>query len=62
MRDQSKYAHTEADRKLVQNTELRTWAEAFAQDEQLFFRSYAKAHVKVSEFGWEGQLLSEMEP
>lgn len=33
LRDQSKYAHTEADRKLVQNNELRSWVEAFAEDE-----------------------------
>ena len=62
LKDQSKYAHTEADRKLVQNSELRSWVEAFAEDEELFFKSYARAHVKMSEIGWEGQLLSEIEP
>ena len=27
----------------------------------MFFRNYAQAHVKVSEIGWEGKLLSEFE-
>ena len=62
LRDQSKYYKTEADLKLVQNNALKTWVEAYAQDQDLFFRNYAKAHVKVSELGYEGRLLSEMEP
>ena len=36
--------------------------EAYAQDEELFFKNYARAHVKVSEIGYEGKLLSEVEP
>ena len=36
--------------------------EAYAQDQDLFFRNYAKAHVKVSELGQEDNLLSEFEP
>jgi L-ascorbate peroxidase len=62
LKDQSKYYRTEADLKLVQNAQLKSWVEAYAQDQDLFFRNYAKAHVKLSEIGWEGQLLSEMEP
>ena len=62
LKDQSKYHHSEADRKLVQNAQLKSWVEAFADDETLFFNTYAKAHVKVSEFGWEDKLLSEFEP
>lgn len=62
LKDQSKYYRTEADLKLVQSTNLRNWVEAYAQDQDLFFRNYAKAHVKVSEIGWEGQLLSEFQP
>ena len=45
----------------MQNAQLRTWVEAYAQDQDLFFRNYAKAHVKLSEIGWEGHLLSEFQ-
>ena len=62
LKDQSKYYRTEADLKLIQNAQLKSWVDAYAQDQDLFFRNYAKAHVKLSEIGWEGQLLSEMEP
>ena len=41
--------------------QLKNWVEAYADDQDLFFRNYAKAHVKVSELGWEGKLLSEFE-
>ena len=36
--------------------------EAYAQDQDLFFRNYAKAHVRVSELGQEANLMSEFEP
>ena len=62
LKDQSKYFKTEADLKLVTNPQLKSWVEAYAQDEELFFRNYAKAHVKVSELGQEGNLMSEFEP
>lgn len=62
LKDQSKYYRTEADLKLMQSSNLRNWVEAYAQDQDLFFRNYAKAHVKVSEIGWEGHLLSEFQP
>ena len=61
LRDQSKYFKTEADQKLVQNAQLKSWVEAYAEDQDLFFQNYAKAHVKVSEVGWEGKLLSEVD-
>ena len=51
LRDQSKYFKSEADLKLVQNAQLKTWVEAYAQDEELFFRNFAKAFVRVSETG-----------
>ncbi len=44
------------------NPQLKSWVEAYAQDEEMFFRNYAKAHVKVSELGQESNLLSEFEP
>lgn len=43
----SKYFSTEHDHKLVH--EHRHWVEAYAQDQNLFFASYAKAHVNLSE-------------
>ena len=61
LKDQSKYYKTEADMKLLQNVQLKNWVSAYADDQDLFFRNYAKAHVKVSELGWEGKLLSEFE-
>lgn len=51
LRDQSKYFRTEADLKLVQNASLKKWVDAYAEDEEMFFRNYAKAHVKISELG-----------
>ena len=58
----SMYFKSDADLKLVQNASLKTWVEAYAQDEELFFRNFAKAHVKISERGQEHNLLSEFEP
>ena len=61
LKDQSKYFKTEADLKLLQNSQLKTWVQKYADDQDLFFQNYAKAHVKVSELGWEGRLLSEFQ-
>jgi L-ascorbate peroxidase len=55
----SRYLKTEADLKLLHTPELKHWVEAYAQDENLFFENYAKAHVKVSERGQEENLMSE---
>lgn len=55
----SKYLKTEADLKLLNNAELKTWVEQYAEDQNLFFENYAKAHVKISERGQEEHLLSE---
>ena len=55
----SKYLKTEADLKLLHSPELKRWVEAYAQDQNLFFTNYARAHVKVSEAGQEAHLLSE---
>jgi len=61
LRDESKYTKTEADLRLLQQSELKQWVEAYAQDQDLFFTNYAKAHVKVSELGVENDLVSEIE-
>ena len=57
----SKYLKTEADLKLLQDSETKSWVEAYAQDERLFFENYAAAHVKVSERGQEDNLMSEFD-
>jgi len=59
LRDQSRYFKTEADLKLVQSPQLKTWVEAYAQDQNFFFTNFAKAFVKVSELGHEKSLMSE---
>lgn len=58
----SRYLKTEADLKLLHDPELKKWVETYAEDENLFFENYAKAHVKVSEKGQEENLLSEFDP
>jgi len=57
----SRYLKTEADLKLLNNQELKQWVENYAEDQNLFFENYAKAHVKISERGQEGNLLSEFD-
>jgi catalase (peroxidase I) len=57
----SRYLKTEADLKLLQNPDLKVWVEQYAEDQNLFFENYAKAHVKVSERGQEENLLSEFD-
>jgi hypothetical protein len=52
---------TKAEIILANDTELRGYCEEFAQDEQLFFKEYAFAHVKMSELGQEKNLLSEFD-
>ena len=46
---------------LLQDSELRQWVEAYAQDQNLFFENYARAHVKISERGQEENLMSEFD-
>ena len=57
----SRYLKTEADLKLLNNGELKVWVEKYAEDQNLFFENYAKAHVKISERGQEENLLSEFD-
>ena len=57
----SNYLKTEADLKLLEDSETKEWVEAYAQDQNLFFENYAKAHVKVSERGQEQNLSSEFD-
>ena len=60
LRDQSKYFKTQADMQLLQDSSHRTWVEAYAQDQDLFFKNYSSAHAKVSEIN--SNVMSEIEP
>ena len=57
----SLYLKTEADLKLLEDPETKEWVETYAQDKNLFFENYAKAHVKISEKGQEQNLASEFD-
>jgi L-ascorbate peroxidase len=59
--ERSKYLKTGGEIMLARDPELRALCEKYAQDEQLFFRDYANAHVKLSELGQEANLLSEFD-
>lgn len=48
---ESMYLKTEADLKLVHDPTMKEWVEKYANDQNLFFENYARAHVKVSEMG-----------
>ena len=58
----SRYLKTEADLALLQDSDTRSWVEAYAGDQDLFFENYAAAHVKISEMGQEDNLMSEFDP
>lgn len=55
------YLKTEADLKLLQDSDLRHWVQVYAEDQKLFFQNYARAHVKISERGQEENLMSEFD-
>ena len=57
----SLYLKTEADLRLLHEPDLKNWVEAYAQDQDLFFENYARAHVKLSERGQEENLMSEFD-
>ena len=49
MRDKSRYFKSDADHKMMQNSETKAWVEKYADDNDLFFANFAKAHVALSE-------------
>ena len=55
------YLKTEADLNLLNDPSLKKWVEAYAEDQDLFFDNYARAHVKISERGQEENLMSEFD-
>ena len=40
---------------------MRSWVERYADDQELFFTNYARAHVKLSEQTHENTLISEFD-
>jgi len=59
--DKSKYFQSDSDLRLMQTPELKSWVEKYAEDQELFFENYARAHVKLSEQTHEATLLGEFE-
>lgn len=58
--ERSKYLKTQADLALLEDAETLEWVQKFAEDEQLFFKLYAEAHIHLSELGQEGYVRSEI--
>lgn len=59
--DKSKFLKTESDIELGVNPRFRPTVEAYAQDQALFFKDYAEAHVMLGQAGQEHNLLCEIE-
>ena len=57
--ENTRYIKLEDDRSLIDNQKYRKYVEMFAEDQELFFDVFARAFVKVSEFGQEEKMLSE---
>ena len=60
LNEKSRYIKLDDDRSLLDDPNLRKHVESFAEDEELFFKTFARAFAKVSEFGQEDKLLSEI--
>jgi catalase (peroxidase I) len=60
LNEKSRYIKLDDDRSLLQDPNLKQHVEAFADDQELFFQTFARAFQKVSEFGQEDRLLSEV--
>ena len=60
LNDKSRYIKLDDDRSLLKDPELKRYVELFAEDEHLFFETFARAFAKVSEYGQEDKLLSEI--
>ena len=58
--EDSLYLQTEADLKLLQDRESAEFVKIFADNQELWFEVYARAHAKYSEFGQEDKLMSEI--
>mmetsp|Transcript_11719 Transcript_11719/g.13264 ORF Transcript_11719/g.13264 Transcript_11719/m.13264 type:complete len:135 (+) Transcript_11719:334-738(+) len=60
LNEESRYIKLDDDRSLLEDPILKRHVEEFAENEQLFFKTFASAFAKVSEFGQEDKLLSEI--
>ena len=60
LNEKSRYIKLDDDRSLLKDPNLKQHVEAFADDQELFFQTFARAFQKVSEFGQEDKLLSEV--
>ena len=59
--EKSRYIKLDDDKSLLDDNNLRRHVEAFAEDQELFFEAFGRAFAKVSEFGQESKLMSEVE-
>ena len=60
LNEKSRYIKLDDDRSLLADPSFRKYVEVFAEDNDLFFQTFARAFSKVSEFGQESKLLSEV--
>lgn len=58
--EKTRYIKLDDDRSLLADQKYRKYVEIFAEDNELFFDTFARAFAKVSEFGQEDKLLSEV--
>ncbi len=61
MGERSKYLKTEKEHLLMEDADMRKYVAMYAEDQNLLFDDYAKAHVKMSELGQENNLMSEFD-
>ena len=60
LNEKSRYIKLDDDRSLLEDPKLKKLVEMFAEDEELFFHTFARAFAKVSEFGQVDNLMSEV--
>ncbi len=60
LNEKSRYIKLDDDRSLLEDSSFKRYVEVFAEDEDLFFQTFARAFGKVSEFGQEDKLQSEI--
>ena len=58
--EKTRYIKLDDDKSLLTDKSFRKYVEIFAEDNSLFFDTFARAFSKVSEFGQEQKLLSEV--
>ena len=60
LNENSRYIKLDDDRSLLEDESFRRYVEEFAEDSELFNETFGRAFAKVSEFGQEDKLLSEV--